>query len=129
MVDQLFSAAWEHVTGRVDGPLRFRFVLQPATAVILAVRAGLRDAAHDRPAFLWAALTGTVSRVDLLRGAWKDISGVWTIACALDVIYQVVVFGRFYPGETMFVASLLALLPYAVIRGPVTRLASRRRQR
>ncbi len=129
MREELLARVWEHLSGRVDGPLGFRFLLQPAAAAILAVRAGLRDAASDRPAFLWAALAGPVRRADLARDAVKDIGAVWMFACVLDTIYQVVEFGRIYPGETLLVASLLAVLPYAVIRGPVKRLAQRPRLR
>jgi hypothetical protein len=129
MREELLARVWEHLSGRVDGPLGFRFLLQPAAAAILAVRAGLRDAANDRPAFLWAALAGTVRRADLAREAVKDIGAVWMFACVLDTIFQVVEFGRVYPGETLLVASLLAVLPYAVIRGPVQRLAQRPRLR
>jgi hypothetical protein len=34
----------------------------------------------------------------------------------LDVICQLIVFRRLYPGEALLVAAILAILPYLVVR-------------
>jgi hypothetical protein len=39
------------------------------------------------------------------------------------VVYQIIVFRRFYPVEAIVVAAILAIVPYLLIRGPVTRIA------
>jgi hypothetical protein len=41
------------------------------------------------------------------------------------VVYQVIALGRFYPAEAVIVALLLAVVPYVVLRGLVTRGARR----
>jgi hypothetical protein len=41
------------------------------------------------------------------------------------VIFQIMVLGTVYPGETIVVAFLLAIVPYIILRGLVTRLARR----
>jgi hypothetical protein len=46
---------------------------------------------------------------------------VFVVACVLDTIYQILVLRGFYPGEMLIVAVVCALVPYFVIRGPVTR--------
>ena len=41
----------------------------------------------------------------------------------MDAIYQLKVFGTFYPGEAVIIALVLAFVPYLLIRGPVARIA------
>lgn len=110
------------VFGRLDGPLHFRFFLQPAMAIIFAIRDGLRDAREGRPAYFWSLFTKPSLRAELLRTGWKSVSKIFILAVVLDVIYQVIVYRWFYPVETLLVAVLLALIPYALVRGPVNRI-------
>jgi hypothetical protein len=114
--------------GRVSGPFAFRLVLQPLSAAIIACRAGLRDARSGRPAYGWAVLSNPVERRELLTEGWRELSKVFTIAVVIDLIYQLVVFGEIYPGQSLIVATVLALLPYPLLRGVVNRIMRRRRQ-
>ncbi len=50
---------------------------------------------------------------------------MFILALVLDAIYQFVVQKFIYPGELVIVAVLLAILPYLILRGLVTRFASR----
>ena len=43
----------------------------------------------------------------------------------LDVVYQIIELHFVYAGETIIVAIILAILPYLILRGLVTRLARR----
>jgi hypothetical protein len=45
------------------------------------------------------------------------------LAIVLDCIYQLMTARFVYPLELLFTASLLALVPYALLRGPFNRLA------
>ena len=107
---------------RLDGPLHFRFFLQPAMAIFLAIRDGLRDDREGKPPFFWSLFTDPGHRRELMRDGWKSISKVFIIAVLLDVVYQIIVVRWFYPFETVLVAILLALVPYILVRGPVNRL-------
>jgi hypothetical protein len=107
--------------------MTFRIILQPLMATILAVRGGLKDAREGRPPYLWTVLTDRESRTDLLREGWKAVARVFVLAIIMDVIYQWIVQRWIFPGETVIVAVVLAVIPYVVLRGPVNRLASRRR--
>ena len=127
LLDQL-SRAWEQMAGRLEGPFVFRFVLQPTVAALLAIRAGLADARDGRSPYLWSVLSNPLERRQLIRHGFVDVSRVFVVAVLLDVIYQLMVFGWIYPVQALLVAGLLALLPYALVRGPVTRLAARRRK-
>jgi hypothetical protein len=43
------------------------------------------------------------------------------MAVALDAIFQLVALRKFYPGEAIIVALLLAFIPYVLLRGPANR--------
>lgn len=120
---------WEHLVGRVTGPMAFRFILQPAMAAFLAIRAGLRDARAGRPPYLLTVCSDPAARQSLLREGWKDICRLFILACILDIVYQGIVLHWFHPLETVIIAALLAIIPYALIRGPTTRIARRFRPR
>jgi uncharacterized membrane protein YhhN len=110
---------------RATGPMTFRLYLQPLMAVLFAILAGLRDARAGKPPFLWALLTHSASRASTLRDGWKSVGGVFLLAFVLDVVYQLI-FQRFvYAEEAFIVAFVLAIVPYLVLRGLVTRIARR----
>lgn len=121
-MEDTFTRVINDVLGRLDGPLHFRFFLQPGMAIFFAIRDGLRDARQGRPAYFWSLFTEPDLRGELLRDGWRSISKVFIIAGILDVIYQLIVLRWFYPVETLLVAVLLALIPYLLVRGPVNRL-------
>lgn len=108
--------------GRLDGPLHFRFFLQPLMAILLAVRDGRKDAREGRPAYGWAVCTDPTHRRQLLVDGWKGISRVFVLAYGLDVIYQIVVWHGLRAAQALTVALVLAVIPYALLRGPVNRL-------
>jgi hypothetical protein len=122
-MEDILARISEDLIGRVHGPLTFRFLLQPAIAIFLAVRAGLRDAREDRPPYFWALLYKSGHRREMLRDGWRDVGKVFVIAVALDIVYQMLVLRWVYPGETLVIAAALALLPYLLFRGVVTRVA------
>jgi hypothetical protein len=121
--------AWENLFGRVGGPMTFRIILQPTMAVMLAVIAGLKDARENRPPYFWTLLTDPSQRVDLLRQGWKAIGRVFILAVVMDVIYQLIVVRWVYPVELLIAAVMLAVVPYLLVRGPVTRVARWYRRR
>ena len=116
---------WADLVGRIDGPLAFRFILQPVAAAILAIRAGWNDAQTGRPAFGWIIFTDPVRRRGLLREGWNEVQKVFIAAVIIDLTYEIVVYRAIYPGQSLIVAASLALLPYVLLRGPFNRLAWR----
>jgi hypothetical protein len=122
-MEELLTRIWDNLIGRADGPLTLRLLLQPAMAIFFATRAGLRDARQGRPPYFWALLSNPEHRRDMLREGWRDVGKVFVIAIVLDVIYQLLVLRWIYPGETLIVAAVLALIPYLLIRGLITRIA------
>ena len=123
---EILERVWENLVGRSTGPMNFRLIIQPTVAIVLAIRAGLADARQGRPAFLWTAITNPAYRPELLRQGWKDVGKVFALAVVLDVIYQLVVHRGVFLGELLIVAIVLAIIPYLLVRGPVTRIRKNR---
>jgi hypothetical protein len=122
-MNDIFARIWENLNARLTGPMNFRFIIQPTVAMILAIRAGLRDAHQNRPAFLWAVLWNPAHRAKLLREGWKDVGKVFLLAAILDGIYQLIVHRGVYILELLITALVLAVIPYVLFRGPISRIA------
>lgn len=122
-MEDLFNWALNHLVGRIDGPLKFRLVLQPTMAMIFAIRDGLKDAREGRVPYFWAIFTEPDRRGELIREGWQAVTKVFSLATLMDLIYQYIVLGWLYPVAALFVAFMLAFVPYLLIRGPVNRIA------
>ena len=122
---EFFGRVWEMLSGRAEGPLTLRLILQPAVATILAIRAGLKDAREGHTPYLWSVFSNPAHRRDLLQEGWKDVTKVFIAATVLDVIYELLVYHWVYPVQALIVATVLAIVPYLLIRGSVTRIARR----
>jgi len=125
-MDDMWMRIVENLQARVSGPLHFRLVLQPVMASIFAIIAGLKDAKAGRPPYFWSLISNPSQREAMLRDGWKGVGKVFVFALILDVIYQIVVLDFVYPGEAIIVAIVLAIVPYLILRGAVTRLAHKR---
>ncbi len=119
---------WQNLLERPGGPMTFRFILQPVMAAIAALRDGIEDAKLGRSPYLWTLLTNPSRSGGLLREGLISTARIILLGLCMDVIYQAIVLKTFYPGEAVIVALTLAFLPYALLRGPVARIARRRRE-
>ena len=124
-ITEVLQRTVEQLLGRSSGRLHLRLILQPIIASTIAVKAGLKDARQGQPPFLWALFTRAAERKRLMRSGWKDIGKVFIIALLMDTAYQLFEFHAFYPLQTFIVAMGVAVVPYVVVRGVVTRLARR----
>lgn len=115
----------ENMGDRVTGPMKFRLLLQPVMAAIFAIIAGLKDAKLGKPPYFWGLLTSADHRAEMLKDGWKSVGKVFILAIVLDLVYQVIVQRFVYPFEALLTAFILAIVPYLLIRGIVTRLASK----
>ena len=122
-MDDTLGRIWTDLLGRLIGPLTLRLYLQPSMAILFAVRDGVKDARAGRPPYLWTVFSHPEERRHLLIEGWKAIAKIFILAIVLDVVYALLVFRRIYPIETIDVAFILAVIPYALLRGPVNRLA------
>ena len=119
---QAFQRFWHDLVERPDGPMRFRFVLQPLMAAIAAIHDGLEDARTGRSPYFMTLLCNPQERVGLLREGLNATARIILLGLAMDVIYQLFVLKTFYPNEALVVALLLAFVPYLIIRGLVFRV-------
>ena len=115
----------DNLIDRVTGPLKFRLVLQPLMACVYAVIAGLRDAKTGKAPYFWGLITDPSNRTAMIRDGWKSVGKVFILAVIIDVAYQIYVEHFVYPGEAVIVAVILAIVPYLILRGLVTRIARR----
>jgi hypothetical protein len=122
-MEELWNRLAGNLLGRLDGPLHFRMIVQPLMAIIFATMDGIKDAKAGKPAYGWAVFTNAEHRHDLLKDGWKHFGKIFILAIVLDVIYQLKVHHRIYPGETLLTALVLAVVPYVLLRGPVNRVA------
>jgi hypothetical protein len=128
-IQEILTRFWDQLIARPSGPLAFRLVLQPIMVTILAIIDGVKDARAGRPLYTWTILTDPAHRGTYLREGLKRVTRVIIFALVMDAIYQFMVLGRFYPGEALVIAFVLAILPYLLIRGPAARIARRWKRR
>lgn len=124
MMDEL-SLFWQELMNRPDGPMAFRFYLQPVMSTVYAIIGGLKDAREHKPPYFWAIFTEPSHRAELLRDGWKSVRNVFFLAIGIDFVYQIIVLKGFRPVEGLIVSVFLALVPYLLVRGPVNRIALR----
>ncbi len=120
---EIFQRLIENFSGRLDGPLHFRFILQPVMALIFATLDGLKDAKAGKPAYFWAIFTRPEQRKELWKDGWKHFGKIFILGIILELIYQLKFQRTFYIGEMLVVALVLAVVPYVLLRGPVNRIA------
>lgn len=114
----------ERILGRASGPLNFRLVMMPIVVTILAIRAHLKDVREGHPLYLGAFFTSPTERRRLFRSGLRDFGKVFVVACVLDCTYQFLVFRQFFPIEMLIIAVACAIVPYFLIRGPITRVVN-----
>ena len=124
-MDHMWMRVVTQLAARVSGPMKFRLVLQPTMAALFAIRSGLADARAGKPPYLWALLSSPGERKNMLKDGWKSIGKVFILALVLDMIYQIIELHFVYIGEALIVAFVLAIVPYLILRGLVTRVAQR----
>ena len=117
---EVIERLWRDLIERPDAPMRFRFILQPVMAAIVAIRDGLRDIRAGREPYFWRALG-----VTRLREGLNATARIILLGIVMDAMYQIIVLGRFYPGEAVIIALVLAFVPYLLLRGPDARIARR----
>ena len=128
-MDDLWHLIADQISDRVSGPMKFRIVLQPLMATFLAVRSGLRDAKNGAQPYFYDIITSPGRRAELIKEGWKSIARLFFLAIVLDTVYQIFVQHSFHLRAALFVAIVLAILPYLLLRGIVTRIATRLKPR
>ena len=113
----------EELPRRFTGPGRFRFILQPVTAMLLGIRGGLRDAKAGHPPYLFGLLFGAERRGELLRSGAAAIRNLLALGIIMDIVFQMVLYHSVHPGAALLVGPILICFPYALSRALTTRFA------
>ena len=119
----MLTRGFGQLIDRLRGPLNFRLVIMPTVVTVLAMRGAWKDFREGRPAFLGVLIKDPVERSRLFRSALKDIGKIFIVAIVLDTVYQLMVFRFVYPVQVLVVAVVCAVVPYALVRGPITLVA------
>jgi hypothetical protein len=119
---EVHQRIWRDIADRPGGPMTFRFILQPVMAAITALHDGATDARTGRTPYLWTLLTNSAERTGRLNEGLIATARIVLLGLGMDLIYQLTMFGTFYPGEAVIIAILLAFVPYLLLRGPLARL-------
>jgi hypothetical protein len=122
-IEDIVQRFFDDIFARPSGPLALRFLLQPVMATLFAIRDGIKDARDGRSPYFWTVLSKPAERRERLREGVKSTGKIMILAVILDAAYQFIRLGAFYPGEALFVAIVLAFVPYLLIRGPAARIA------
>jgi hypothetical protein len=120
---EVLARIWSNVIERPDGPMAFRFYLQPVMATIAALHDGVLDARTGRTPYFWTVINDPSKRTNRLNEGLVATSRVLLLGLGMDLIYQFTVIDTFLPAEAVIVAVLLAFVPYLLLRGPVARIA------
>jgi hypothetical protein len=119
---------FEDMLARLSGPGRFRFIMQPAVAIFLGIRDGVKDARSGFAPFLSVLIKQKAGRADALRSAFASIRDLVAIAIILDVISQFLIFRRVHPGAALILGPVLISFPYASSRALANRIVRKKGQ-
>jgi hypothetical protein len=119
----LSQAFLDDIPRRLTGPGRFRFILQPLTAIVLGVLGGLADAKAKRPPYLYALVFRHNHRRELMRSGFETVVNLLLMGILMDAIFQWVILGTSHAGAALLVGPILIVSPYALARALSNRLA------
>lgn len=118
----------DELTARVlSGPMHFRLLLQPATAILIGIRDGKLDARLGSPPFIWGFLSGAACRRTRLRSVLWRLRWPILIATVLDGVVQFLMFQHVRPLLALLLGTSLMGLPYSVARGLSNRVKKAKR--
>lgn len=112
----------EEMPRRFTGPGRFRFILQPAVAIILGVRGGMADARAGNPPYLFGLLFAKGRRRELLRSGAAAIRNLLAAGIIMDLAFQLVLYRSVHPGAALLVGPIFICGPYALSRAISNRM-------
>ena len=87
----IFLRIWHDLIERTDARMRFRFILQPLMAAIIAIRDGLNDARTGRSPYFWTMLDNPCERTRRLNEGLNETARIILLGLVMDAIYQGIV--------------------------------------
>jgi hypothetical protein len=105
----------------------FRFLLQPAVAIALGIRDGLKDAKAGRAPFIWDLILRAEGRKRQIRRSFKTLIKPIVVAIVFDGVAQYLMLNTIYLGAAIIVGTAVMALPYFLARSIMNRVVSLRR--
>ncbi len=121
-----YLSFFDGLLARLQGPMNLRFLLQPLVAVFFAFRDARKDIREGLPPFFWTLFTDPGHRSHMIKSGWRSICKVFIVAIVLDFVFQYRALRAFHPAVAVFAGLVLALVPYLLVRGPLSRLMRRK---
>jgi hypothetical protein len=119
----LFSHQFlEDIISRFTGRGRFRFVIQPLTAILLGIRSGLKDAGEKRPGYIKELLQRKSGLKQALTEGLDVISTLLLMGVLADIIFQLVLFRMVHIVPALILGPILITGPYIISRDLANRL-------
>lgn len=106
----------------ITGPLSFRFIVQPAVAMVLAIRDGRVDAKLHRKPFFWSIVSNPSQRMKSITNALHSVLSPIIIGICTDAVAQYMIFKHVRIVTAIFVGSVIISLPYVLVRGITNRI-------
>src|SRR5262249_19280886 len=100
---------WYQELARASAPMKFRFVLQPLMAALVAIRDGRKDARAGRSPYIWALLGEPRERRARLNRGLNATARIVVLGLVMDVIYQLI-FLKFWSVACLRVPELKLIL-------------------
>jgi hypothetical protein len=107
---------FQDLLARLSGAGRLRFIFQPAVAIFIGLRDGIKDSRVGRPPFLLALVSRPEHRAHFLRSALASVRDLVAVAIILDVISQFFIFQKVHPGGALVLGPVLIAVPYSIAR-------------
>jgi hypothetical protein len=123
-----FEAFLNDLGMRINGPLGFRFILQPLVAILLGIFDGVKDSRAGNIPFLEDFIVHPHKRVALLKSAGVSVLKPVIVGIITDAIAQFLIFKTVHPLDAVFVGTVIIAVPYVLTRGIVNRITSRRKK-
>ncbi len=121
-----YLSFFDGLEARLQGPMNFRFLLQPLVAFFFAFRDARKDIREGLPPFFWTLFSDPGHRTYMIKNGWKSICKVLIMAIVLDLVFQYRALRVFHPAVALLAGLVLALVPYLLVRGPLSRLMRRK---
>ena len=114
----------DDMAARLTGAMSFRFILQPAVAVVLGIKDGVNDAKSGTPPFVFDLLFHPKNRQRSLKKAFHRLLVPIIVGTVLDAIAQYLIFKQIHPLPAVMVGALVIGVPYSLARGLTNRIVT-----
>lgn len=125
----VFESILEKFVSRIDGPLGFRFILQPLVAILLGVQDGIKDSRAGSSPFLKDFTIHPHRRITLLKSAGVSVIKPVIVGIVTDAIAQLLIFNTIRPLGAVLTGTLIIAIPYVTTRGIVNRIVTGNKNR